>query len=285
MVKIRILLLLSVLVGVLALIYVLLPAPAATQNRYQLSLNRTKANRYFLPLAGRKQPPSRDYYPHHQSPSGSPHELFEDGEEPSTPLPEICSTSNSFQIDRASDFQESAAIWQSDSRQRQSQKSAIFSPPLLSRRKSPTVIPPSPALHHPLDQEGFPTAESSQSDYPYILWRRMQIEDNDTLVLDLRLCSNPDCHYTGGAIVGQVIPEGWEILTTIPAFHARDQQRREIKWLFTTILPDQEEHLKIVLKPVKTGDLTVLAENSTFYRSRQTAEPKITEFPCREQEE
>lgn len=119
-----------------------------------------------------------------------------------------------------------------------------------------------------------------EADGPFFLWRQFYIQDDDTLRISLKFCPNPSVNGGNcGAIVGQVIPEGWEVSSTSPSIDARDQRKREIKWLFTTVSPGSEQHLEIVLQPLATGETTILSENATFYRCR-TPSGQTAQFPC-----
>ncbi|NLZ63452.1 MAG: hypothetical protein GX902_06550 [Lentisphaerae bacterium] len=119
-----------------------------------------------------------------------------------------------------------------------------------------------------------------EADDPFFLWRQFCIQDDDTLRISLKFCPNPSVNGGNcGAIVGQVIPEGWEVSSTSPSIDARDQRKREIKWLFTTVPPGSEQHLEIVLQPLATGETTILSENATFYRYR-TPSGQTAQFPC-----
>lgn len=114
---------------------------------------------------------------------------------------------------------------------------------------------------------------------PYFLWRQLQIHDNDTLAINLLLCENPANPNPGGAIVGQVIPLGWEVASTYPQINASDKQKREIKWLFANILPGTEQKLQIILRLINQEEKNTLALNSTFYRCRLPS-GETAQFSC-----
>lgn len=136
-------------------------------------------------------------------------------------------------------------------------------------------------ISHQSTEQSFSSKDSTDKEdmHPYLLWRQLLINDNDTVAINLLLCGNLSNSSTCGAIVGQVIPENWEVASTYPEVHARDMTKREIKWLFANILPGTEQMLQIILRPVNNGDTAPLTENSTFYRCRLPS-GKTAQFSC-----
>lgn len=109
-------------------------------------------------------------------------------------------------------------------------------------------------------------AGTEPRDYPFLLWRVLQLREDNSLLVNMLLVNNRREGQSKGAIVSQIIPEGWSLSAAWPDFQAYDPARREVKWLFAEAASRENWILQVLLTPDEHAGPPLLLEENTTVR-------------------
>jgi hypothetical protein len=109
-------------------------------------------------------------------------------------------------------------------------------------------------------------AGTAPEDYPFLLWRELQLRGDNSLLVNMLLVNNRREGQSKGAIVSQIIPEGWSLSAAWPDFQAYDPARREVKWLFAEAASRENWILQVLLIPDEHAGAPLLLEENTTVR-------------------
>ncbi len=121
-------------------------------------------------------------------------------------------------------------------------------------------------MNSPQDAEGRAQDDPNPEDYPFLLWRELQLRGDNSLVVNMLLVNNRREGQSRGVIVSQIIPEGWSLSGAWPDIQACDAGRREVKWLFAEAASRRNWILQVVLTPGKQAEIPLLPEENTTLR-------------------
>ena len=122
--------------------------------------------------------------------------------------------------------------------------------------------------------------ETEPGDYPFLLWRELQLCGDNSLVVNMLLVNNRREGQSRGVIVSQIIPEGWNLSTAWPEIQACDPVRREVKWLFAEAASRRDWILQVVLTPDEHAEIPLLPEENTTVRCCLPS-GNLAQYACR----